>query len=157
MKKLFLMCALMLGLSTQAAEAHCEIPCGIFGDAARFAEMMEHTTTIEKSMVEIVKSSEAEKPDFHTISRWTSNKEEHAKKIQHLVAQYFLAQRVKIPADDAAAEQTADYQKHTVMLHHIMVKAMKTKQTTDTKAVKALRDSIEAYKAHYFKDHDHEH
>ena len=34
--------------------AHCEIPCGIYGDDMRFEMMGEHIRTIEKSMNMIV-------------------------------------------------------------------------------------------------------
>jgi len=35
------------------AYSHCQIPCGIYDDEARFTEIAEHITTIEKSMKEI--------------------------------------------------------------------------------------------------------
>ena len=33
--------------------AHCQIPCGIYNDPARFTDMADHITTIEKSMNQI--------------------------------------------------------------------------------------------------------
>ena len=35
------------------ALAHCEIPCGIYGDEARFGAIQENITTIEKSMTQL--------------------------------------------------------------------------------------------------------
>ena len=32
------------------AYSHCQIPCGIYGDEARFNMITEHITTVEKSM-----------------------------------------------------------------------------------------------------------
>ncbi len=157
MGKVFLTMTGILFLSASPALAHCEIPCGIYDDGVRFDLIIEHAATIEKSMNEINNHSKADKPDYHTISRWTMNKEEHAKKVQHIASQYFLAQRVKVPADDAAAEVKADYVIHTTLLHQIIVAAMKTKQGTDTAAVEKLRAVTERYKAHYFKKHGHEH
>lgn len=40
-----------------SAFAHCEIPCGIYGDQARVDLIREHVTTIEKSMDMIEKLS----------------------------------------------------------------------------------------------------
>ncbi len=157
MRKTILTTAAVLFLSSGSAMAHCEIPCGVFDDGARFDSIMEHATTIEKSMNEINKHSADEKPDYHTISRWTTNKEEHAKEVQHIASQYFLAQRVKVPGEDASEDTKADYVRHTTLLHQIIVAAMKTKHGTDTAAVEKLRTLTEEYKAHYFKKHGHEH
>lgn len=157
MRKTLLTTAAILLMSSSSAMAHCEIPCGIFDDAARFDLIMEHATTIEKSMNEINTHSAADKPDYHTISRWTTNKENHAEKVQKIASRYFLAQRVKVPKEGASEEEKADYIKHTTLLHQIIVAAMKTKHGTDTEAVETLRDLTQEYKTHYFKKHGHEH
>ena len=41
-------------LMTGLAEAHCEIPCGIYDDEAGIKQLLEHVTTIEMSMNQIV-------------------------------------------------------------------------------------------------------
>ncbi len=38
---------------TSMVYSHCQIPCGIYGDPARFDMLAEHITTIEKSMKQI--------------------------------------------------------------------------------------------------------
>ena len=56
-KFFFVLAAVAAGfssLSLQDAGAHCQIPCGIYDDKARFATMREHVATIEKSMAQIV-------------------------------------------------------------------------------------------------------
>ena len=84
--------------------AHCEIPCGIYGDEGRFALLLENATTIEKSMNEINKLSGESEKNNNQIVRWVVNKEHHADQIRDIVAQYFLAQRITEPAEgDAAA------------------------------------------------------
>ena len=40
----------VLSLSSLQSKAHCEIPCGIYGDSVRIALIYEHITTVEKSM-----------------------------------------------------------------------------------------------------------
>lgn len=135
--------------------AHCEIPCGIFDDGARFEIMLEHATTIEKSMKKIQELESADKPSIHDISRWTVNKEKHAQLIQNDVAQYFLAQRVKTPKAGASEEDNRRYQESLTLLHKIIVAAMKTKQSTDTLKVNDLVTLIEKFEKLYFSPHEH--
>ena len=47
--KFSLVFILLLGFSISLF-AHCQIPCGIYGDQTRFTLMHEHVTTTEKSM-----------------------------------------------------------------------------------------------------------
>jgi len=86
---------LMPFFSAANAAAHCEIPCGIYDDSLRMKIIAEHLTTIEKSMKEIVELSRQAPVDYNQLVRWISNKEEHATKIQHIVSQYFMTQRIK--------------------------------------------------------------
>ncbi|MEM6853591.1 MAG: superoxide dismutase [Ni], partial [Planctomycetota bacterium] len=45
------------------AEAHCQVPCGIFGDELKFAELSQHIDTMEKAMVQIVGLADSDDPD----------------------------------------------------------------------------------------------
>ena len=54
--------------------SHCQIPCGIYGDASRFDMLDEHIRTIEKSMKQISELSQKENPNFNQVVRWTNNK-----------------------------------------------------------------------------------
>jgi len=126
------------------AYSHCQIPCGIYDDEARFGEMAEHITTIEKSMKEIVSLSAEQKPNMNQIVRWVNNKEHHADELSEIVTYYFMAQRVKLPAEgDMKAQQ--DYVKKLTLLHHMLVYSMKAKQTTDLENVEKLRSSLKAF------------
>ncbi|MEM7618586.1 MAG: superoxide dismutase [Ni] [Pseudomonadota bacterium] len=157
MKKLFLVTLISFCLFSKNVQAHCEIPCGIFNDSLRFDLMLEDATTIEKSMNEINKISAEANPDYHTISRWTMNKEDHANKIMHLVAQYFLAQRIKLPKENASEEELSDYSKSIELLHKITIRAMKTKYSSNINAVDDLRNVVNEFRDHYYKDHDKAH
>ena len=77
------------------AGAHCEIPCGIYDDQLRAKLIAEHATTIEKSMKQIIELSKAKPLNYNQLIRWVSNKEAHATKIQNIISQYFLTQRIK--------------------------------------------------------------
>ena len=126
------------------AYAHCQIPCGIYDDEARFKEIGEHITTIEKSMKQIEILSAEGKPDMNQVVRWVNNKEHHADELSEIVTYYFMAQRVKLPAQgDMKAQQ--DYVKKLTLLHQMLVYSMKAKQTTDLENVEKLKSSLKAF------------
>ena len=126
--------------------AHCEIPCGIYGDEGRFDALLENATTIEKSMNEINKLSGESEKNNNQIVRWVVNKEHHADQIRDIVAQYFLAQRIAEPAEGTAVKA---YTEKLMALHKIIRTAMLCKQTTDPKNAQTLRDHINAFQALY--------
>ena len=140
----------IIGFTAKKTFAHCEIPCGIYNDELRIALLYEHFTTIEKAMNKITELSNAPDKDYMMITRWTMAKEEHAKKVQEIVDQYFLTQRVK-PVDETDADKFAKYQKQLTVLHHITIYAMKTKQTTDLKYVEHLRATLAQFEDLYFE------
>jgi len=131
------------------AYSHCQIPCGIYDDEARFGEITEHITTIEKSMKEIEKLSAEAKPNMNQIVRWVNNKELHADELSEIVTYYFMAQRVKLPAEGDSKAQS-QYVKQLTLLHRMLVYSMKAKQTTDLANVELLKSSLNEYHKVYF-------
>ena len=152
MKKLSLPFILVLSivLSTQKSYSHCEIPCGIYNDELRIALLYEHFTTIEKAMNKITELSNMPDMDFMMITRWTITKEDHANKVQEIAEQYFLTQRVKA-VDESETEKYAKYQKELTALHHIIVYAMISKQTTELQYVEHLRTTLSQFEDVYFE------
>jgi len=144
----------VLSFSAFESKAHCEIPCGIYGDSVRVALIYEHIETVEKSMNMINELSEQENPDYNQLVRWVVNKEEHAKKIQDIVSQYFLHQRIQ-PVEVDNEEAYKKYQKHLEALHHILVFAMKSKQSTNLNIIDTLREKVHNFEHLYFHSHDH--
>jgi len=123
------------------AQSHCEIPCGIYDDEARMDLILEHASTIEKSMMQI---KELEKADnANQLVRWVNNKEEHATELQHIVTQYFMTQRIKL--------DSPDYDKKLAALHKMLVYSMKCKQTVDLANVEMLRQAADEFRQLYFK------
>lgn len=139
---------LIITLSTVNIWAHCQIPCGIYGDDIRFALMREDIETIEKSMRQIKHIGEEEKPDYNQLVRWVINKEEHAGKLTETVTAYFMAQRVK-PASPTDKDAYAKYVEQLTILHRIMVSAMKAKQTTDLGECAKLRRLVDQFEKTY--------
>lgn len=143
---------LILLINVQKSQAHCEIPCGIYADSIRISLIKEHITTIEKSMNQIVEISNSSSPNYNQLVRWVTNKEEHAKKIQEIVSQYFLHQRIK-PVDKNQEEAYAKYQTHLALLHKMLVFSMKCKQTTDMAFIENLRSTVADFEKAYFHKH----
>ena len=134
--------------------AHCEVPCGIYDDSVRVALIYEHITTIEKAINNINQLSEESDPNYNQLIRWVMNKESHAEKLQDIVSQYFLHQRIKV-ADPAEQDAYTSYVKSLTLLHEMLVYAMKTKQTTDLAFIEKLRETVHAFEHHYFGGHSH--
>ena len=145
MKKATLTIALTvfaLCLSVTYAAAHCEIPCGIYDDAARIKQLAEHITTMEKSMKRIIALQKETPVNSNQLVRWIMNKEEHANAFQEIVTQYFMTQRIK-PGMQAYSEKL-------ILLHKMLVYAMKCKQTVDLTNIEALRSLLKEFEGLYF-------
>lgn len=147
MKKIALSLAVLLvscGFFISNAQAHCEIPCGIYDDTARINMIFEHATTIEKSMKEITELEGGK--NINQLVRWITNKDKHADLLQNIVTQYFMTQRIKL--------DTENYNEKITALHKLLIYSMKCKQTTDLGNVEKLRAAAEEFKQLYF-DHKH--
>ncbi|MCH6258574.1 superoxide dismutase, Ni [Puniceicoccaceae bacterium K14] len=149
MKTLTTLFALLVSLFTiQALNAHCQVPCGIYGDELKFGELEQHVATIAKASTKIQEIAGMESPsalDQQQIVRWVDNKESHAQRIIDEAANYFLAQRIKPGADH--------YADKVELLHHIIVYSMKAKQGVDGEAAKILGEKIAAFKEMYLHHH----
>ncbi len=130
------------------ASAHCQIPCGIYDDEARFKLLNEHITTIEKSMKLIAELSAEGEKNYNQIVRWVTNKEDHAQQFMDIVTAYFMAQRIK-PVDPSDTEAHAEYTKKVERLHQMLVYAMKCKQTIDKANTEKLKKLVSDFKELY--------
>ena len=131
--------------------AHCQIPCGIFGDALKFSQLEQDIETIKKSgklIRELSSKDTLSSEDRQQLIRWTTNKEAHAQKIIDDSANYFLAQRVKLDADH--------YAEKIELLHHIIIYSMKSKQSVEAEPAEMIGKKLAAFKELYL-DHSHTH
>jgi nickel superoxide dismutase len=147
---------LLIGAAGIKLFAHCQIPCGIYNDAARFTLMEEHVMTISKSMKKIEELSAESNPDWNMITRWVNNKEHHAGELTDIVTYYFMAQRIK-PADPSDEKAYDKYVREITTLHRMVVHTMKAKQTTDQEHVSQLSGLIHDLHHSYMGEHDHKH
>jgi nickel superoxide dismutase len=134
--------------------SHCQIPCGIYNDPARFDMIAEHITTIEKSIQQITALSKQDQPNMNQLVRWVQNKETHADQLSEIVTYYFMAQRVK-PVDKTQRKAHEDYVKKITLLHEMLVYSMKAKQTTDLSNVEQLKILLTKFKSIYLQEHSH--
>lgn len=153
LKKFVAVLLLVLFIVPQFASSHCEIPCGIYGDEARFDMLNEHITTIEKSMNKIVELSAENPVNYNQLVRWINNKEDHANKFMDIVTQYFMTQRIKEVA--VGAEGYDKYVKKITLLHEMLRVAMKCKQTTDTANTDKLTELVSDFHTAYTEGHSH--
>lgn len=153
MLRLPLFAALILTslLTTRIVHAHCQVPCGIYGDQRRFEELLEDTRTITKAMVQINSlHSQDDALSHNQLTRWVVTKEDHATNIQRVIADYFMAQRIKPDSDN--------YAKQLMAAHGVMVAAMKCKQNVDSETAKSLEKAIfDLYRAYEGKEPVFEH
>jgi len=148
--------ALVLTVAPKSS-AHCQVPCGIYGDQMRFEIMAEHIVTIDKSMKQITELSTKPGENANQLVRWVNNKDEHADKISEIVSYYFLAQRIKEPGSDADVSEIKSSPARLNFPHRITVSAMKCKQTTDPGNVGKLRAALEEFADSYLSAEDKEH
>ena len=143
MKNFYLICSLVLSsFFAKNAHSHCQVPCGVYTDELRFMQMLEDHSTIEKASKLILELSEKEDGQSHNqLARWVATKESHASKIQKIMAEYFLTQRIK--------SSSKHYEKLLKGAHSVMVAAMKCKQSTETSAANDLKSSILAFQKIY--------
>ena len=153
MKTLFaaLLTAALFCAGAGLADAHCQIPCGIYDDELRVQLIEEHVTTIEKSINQIVALEKQTPVNFNQLVRWIDNKEQHAQEIQDIVAAYFLTQRIKVP-ESKEGEPWETYVAQLATLHQMQVAAMKAKQTTDLAHIETLRRLVKSFRKLYFGD-----
>jgi nickel superoxide dismutase len=143
---------ILIMVSTQKSSfAHCEIPCGIYNDSLRVELIKEHIGTIEKSIKKIQELTSAETKDYNQITRWVNNKEEHANKIQDIISQYFMHQRIK-PKDNSDAAYNK-YIEQLTSMHQLAIYAMKSKQTVDLIYIGKMQKKIETFEKAYFHKH----
>ena len=137
---------------TSLAMAHCQVPCGIYGDQLRFEQMLEDQHTIAKAQAQINEMTEGEitAQKVNQMARWVAAKEDHATKVQNTIAAYFMAQRIK--ADNK------NYVKQLTAAHAVMVAAMKCKQSADPETAEMLEKKIfDVYRAYEGKEPVFEH
>jgi len=122
----------------------------------RVEMLYEDIATVEKSMSQIVELSKDPAANANQLVRWVNNKELHCDKIQEIVTQYFMTQRIK-PAAATDAEARKRYAAQLAALHAMLIEAMKAKQTTDLQHVEKLRALVAEFSSLYFDEEELEH
>jgi nickel superoxide dismutase len=144
---------LIAGLAVPSvALAHCQVPCGIYGDQLRFEQLLEDTATIAKAQAqlnELLAGGQPTAQSVNQMARWVMTKEEHAGHVQETLQAYFLAQRIK--ADSPR------YVEQLKAAHAVITSAMKCKQSADGTTAETLKEAVfNLYRAYEGKEPDFE-
>jgi len=124
-------------LDFDQAQAHCDIPCGIYDPiTAQIAAL-----TVVR-MIDLMKDLETKSPNkdaafLNTFSRYVAVKEEHAEKAKHDV-------RV-IWGDYIKTQHLEQYPELHSLVHKIMQGGSKSRQTTDRDAAAAFVEDINKF------------
>lgn len=139
---LVLTAAVMFALSPQpVADAHCQVPCGIYDDPARIVQLKEDQATIAKAMAQMADlTGKGDAQSQQQFARWVTTKEDHATRIIDVVSEYFLTQKLKPVGGDAP--ERAAYLEKLAAHHAVMVAAMKCKQNADPQHAESLLNAI---------------
>ncbi len=144
-----LVAAIGLGFSAHFASAHCQVPCGIYDDYAKVAEMLQDADTVIKAGIKIGElAGKTDAQSQQQLVRWVNNKEAHAQNVILTIADYFLTQRVNASQDDYV-QRLKDH-------HAVIVAAMKVKQSADPAAGETLKTAV-AKLVTYYPEHHHHH
>ena len=136
--------------------AHCQVPCGIYGDAVRVVQIEEDITTVRKAMNMINDlAGQSDAQSLNQLSRWVRTKEDHAQKVQETVLNYFLAQRVK--AKEKGSKERQQYVDQTLTLHQLIVSMMKCKQTVEQRNCSNAFELLDKFTNLYFEQHGIDH
>ena len=133
------------------ADAHCQIPCGIYHDHDRVKMMREDVETITKAVGQIrALSGKRDARSQNQLTRWIMTKEQHAERMIRVISDYFMAQKIK-PAAPNDRRGFASYQQRLTRHHAVMVAAMKCKQSASMTEVKALGRAVDAVAGYWKK------
>ena len=147
MKKMISAAVCLLLAGSIHLYAHCQIPCGIYNDPLRTSMIYEDLNTIDKSVAAIRKLSREKTIDYNQLVRWINNKDLHAQKIQTVVSEYFMTQRI-VPVEPGE-KGYAEYVTQITLLHSLLIDAMKAKQSVDPAITVRMRATLKAFEKAY--------
>jgi len=108
-----------------AAQAHCDIPCGIYDPIT--AQIAALTVVRMLDLMADLDASTTDKLAYHnSMSRYITVKEEHAEKAKHEIRVIF--------GDYIKAPQIEKYPELPTLVHKIMMAGSKVRQSTDRAA-----------------------
>ncbi len=139
MKNIAYLAAALAFCAPNQLSAHCQVPCGIFDNDNVISSLHTDYVTIEKASKQIEELSKDPAANANQLTRWVMTKESHCQDVQEKMLNYFLAQRVKAPEDEAGKDA---YVKQLTLCHAIIVTAMKCKQSTDVANIEKLHDLL---------------
>ncbi len=132
-----LVSALDRKLGFEEAQAHCDIPCGIYDP---IGAQIAAVTVVR--MIDLINEWEGKtggqgKEFAHALARFTAVKEEHAEKVKHEVRVIF--------GDYIKPSHVEKFPELPALSHQIMMQASKARQTMDRQAALDLVEMVNKF------------
>jgi nickel superoxide dismutase len=121
----------------ERAQAHCDVPCGIYDPSTALIPALTVVRMIDLINDLETKGGEKDKAYFNSMARYVAVKEEHAEKAKHEV-------RV-IWGDYIKPEHVEKYPELNGLVHKIMKLGSKARQTVDRDAAVELVEAINKF------------
>lgn len=121
----------------ERAQAHCDVPCGIYDPSTAIIPALTVVRMIDLMAELEGKGGEKDKAYFNSMARYITTKEEHAEKAKHEV-------RV-IWGDYIKPEHVEKYPELNALVHKIMKLGSKARQTVDREAAVELVEAINRF------------
>jgi len=123
-------------MGIERAQAHCDIPCGIYDPIVAQIAALTVVRMIDL-MNDLESKGEKGLAYQNSMARYIAVKEEHGEKVKHeirvIFGDYFKAQHVE------------KYPNTPALVHHIMQYGSKARQTVDREAAIQLVDAVNQF------------
>lgn len=133
--------AVCIALAPIKLSAHCQLPCGIYHDDLKFAQLDECIQTIKKAIDEIKANGGGSALENNQLVRSVNLKDEYADKIAHMMSFYFLQQRMSSSEKNFAPMLCKAFE--------ILKMSAQVKSSVDVTLVNELQSSIASFKKLY--------
>jgi nickel superoxide dismutase len=121
----------------EEAQAHCDIPCGIYDPIGAQIAAVTVVRMIDLMNDLDSKGGDKGKDYVHSMTRYTEVKEEHAEKAKHEIRVIF--------GDYIKAPQLEKFPELPALVHQILQLGSKARQTTDRQAALDLVEAINKF------------
>lgn len=121
--------------------AHCQLPCGIYHDDLRFAQLEENIQTLNRAIKGILDSGAHTPLAENQRVRWIILKEENADQFVQVLTTYFLQQRLK--PDQEGFDQML------FLVYQMMQTSMLIKQQVNGDLVDRLQSLLSTFRQTY--------
>lgn len=126
------------------AEAHCQMPCGIYHDDMVYDQIDQFVETVYKGISVLNESKFSTPKERNEFVRWVEEKEKCCNEAAQLITIYFLQQKIKPGESDTMTRLTS--------AHKLLFMLVAIKQNTDLEFVKQFNQEWEKFKLMFHRE-----